>query len=101
MLSKGGIEETLNLANKASPEMEEKDRRLHFMAQIIDGSLEKSKIFGHPLTPALQYIDEEFGSQDGIGAALGSSLTTDGLVTAARKLTRLGMLKPWIAAELG
>jgi hypothetical protein len=59
VLSKGGIEETLNLAHKASPEMEEKDRTLRIIAQIINGSLEKSKIFGHPLTPAPQYIIDE------------------------------------------
>ena len=59
VLSKGGIEETLSIASKASAESEEKDRRVRILAQIINGTLEKSKIFDHPLTPALKHIDEE------------------------------------------
>jgi hypothetical protein len=59
VLSKGGIEETIALANKASPEAEAKDRRLRIIAQIIDGDLEKSRMYDMPLAPGEVQIKDE------------------------------------------
>jgi hypothetical protein len=59
VLPKGSIEETLKLANKTSPEAEGKDRRLSFIAQIIDGTFIKAEMFGHPLHPKLEQVKQE------------------------------------------
>lgn len=44
VFSKGGIQETLALANKLSPEEQEAERTLHILAQIIKGSIYKSQL---------------------------------------------------------
>jgi hypothetical protein len=58
-LPKGTMEEALNVANKLSPEAEAKERRLRIIAQIIDGSLIKAEVYGHPLEPQLEQVKKE------------------------------------------
>jgi len=59
VLPKGTIEETINLANKLSPEAEAKERRLRFIAQAIEGDFVKSEKFGHPIHPKLEHVKRE------------------------------------------
>ena len=59
VLSDGGIEDLFALANKASPEVEDKERRTRIIAQIIESSLEKSRIFNQPLTPGMADVKEQ------------------------------------------
>jgi hypothetical protein len=59
VLSKGGIDDIVKLANQASPEVEERDRRLRIIAQIIGDGLERSRMFDIPLPPDLEGVRDE------------------------------------------
>ena len=44
VLHKGGLEQTIQSANQASPESNQKQRRLLMLGQILDRMLEKSRM---------------------------------------------------------
>ncbi len=58
VFSKGGIEETIALANKVSPEKEADERRRQMIALMIDDSIYKSDVYGHPLHPDLEKVKQ-------------------------------------------
>jgi hypothetical protein len=59
VLSKGGIEETIAIANKASPEAEGKERSLRIIAQVIYSDFINAEKFGHPIHPKLEHVKKE------------------------------------------
>jgi hypothetical protein len=58
VLPKGGIEETISIANKASPEVAAEERMTLMLGQITRGSLEKSMIYKQPLSPKMEELVE-------------------------------------------
>jgi hypothetical protein len=64
VLHKGGIEQTISMANRASPESHQNQRRLLMLGQIMDGMLEKSRMYNIPLPPDLERVREELERTD-------------------------------------
>jgi hypothetical protein len=59
VLSKGGIEETLNIASKASPEAEREQKKLLVYGQMIDMVIQKNKNFDLGLPPEIKNMAQE------------------------------------------
>jgi len=60
VLSNGGIEDMLALANKTSPELEAKEQRVRILAEIIEGNLQKHEQFGTPISsPRMEQIKQQ------------------------------------------
>jgi hypothetical protein len=55
----GGIEQTLQLASRASPEVSQNQRRLLLLGQIMDGMIEKSRNYDLPLPPDIECVRDE------------------------------------------
>jgi len=55
----GGIEQTLQLASRASPEVSQNQRRLLVLGQIMDGMIEKSRNYDLPLPPDIECVRDE------------------------------------------
>jgi hypothetical protein len=64
VLHKGGIEQTLQLASRASPEVSQNQRRLLLLGQIMDGMLEKSRRYDVPLPPDIERVRDELERTD-------------------------------------
>ncbi len=56
---KCGIGDTANSQPKLPPEVEERDRRLRIIAQIIGDDLERSRLYDIPLPPDLELVRDE------------------------------------------
>ncbi len=65
VLHKGGIEQTIQLANRASPESNQEQRRLLMLGQIMDGMLERSRLYDLPLPPDIERVRDELQGTDG------------------------------------
>jgi hypothetical protein len=59
VLSKGGIEETIALANKASPEAEHEQRRIQMLGQMTDMMINKARRYDMPLPSGLERVEAE------------------------------------------
>jgi hypothetical protein len=59
VLHKGGIEQTISIANRASPDSNQNQRRLLMLGQILDGMLEKSRMYDLPLPPDIERVRDE------------------------------------------
>ena len=64
VLHKGGIEQTIRVASLASPESNQKQRRLMMLGQILDGMLEKSRKYDLPLPPDVERLRDELERTD-------------------------------------
>jgi hypothetical protein len=58
ILHKGGIEQTIDIANRASPELERKDRECLVLGQMMQMALEKKKRFDID-APELDTLEKE------------------------------------------
>lgn len=56
MLHKGGIEQTISMAKRASPESNRNQQRLLMLGQIMDGMLEISRMYDLPLPPDIERV---------------------------------------------
>jgi hypothetical protein len=63
VLSKGGIEETLSIASKASPEADREQKKLLVYGQMIDMAVKKGQRWEMPLSPELESIEEQTRKQ--------------------------------------
>lgn len=68
VLSKGGIDETIALANKASPETEREQRRLLMYGQMMDMMINKARRYDMPLPPDLEQAKQELEARGMTGA---------------------------------
>jgi hypothetical protein len=59
VLHKGGIEQTLRVANRTSPESDQNQRRLLMLGQIMDGMLEKSRTYNVSLPSDVESVRDE------------------------------------------
>jgi hypothetical protein len=59
VLHRGGIEPMIQAANRSSPDSNREQRRLLFLGQLLDATLEKSRKYNLPLPPDLQAIRDE------------------------------------------
>ena len=62
VLHKGGLEQTIQIANQASPESNQNQRRLLMLGQIMNGMLEKNRVYDLPLPPDLERVRDELGT---------------------------------------
>jgi hypothetical protein len=65
VLHKDGIEQTISMANRASPESNQNQRRLLMLGQIMDGMLERSRLYDLPLPPDIERVRDELQGTDG------------------------------------
>ncbi len=59
VLHKGGLEQTIQIANRASPESSQNQQRLLMLGQIMEGMLQKSHMYGLPLPPEIERVRNE------------------------------------------
>jgi hypothetical protein len=64
VLHKGGLDKTLQMAKRASPESNEQERRLLMLGQIMEGMLEKSRAYNIPLPPYIERVRHELERTD-------------------------------------
>jgi hypothetical protein len=57
VLHKGGIEQTIEIATRASPELEQKDRKCLVLGQIMQMAIERNRRFGIP-APELDELEK-------------------------------------------
>jgi hypothetical protein len=55
---KGGIEQTISMANRVSPESNQNQQRLLMLGQILDGMLERSRMYDPSLPPDIERVRE-------------------------------------------
>lgn len=58
VLHRGGIEQTIDIANRASPELEQKDRKCLVLGQIAQTAIEKNRRYGFA-APELDELETE------------------------------------------
>jgi hypothetical protein len=64
VLHKGGIEQTISMANRASPEANENQQRLVMLGLILDGIFERSRMYDLALPPDLERVRDELKTID-------------------------------------
>jgi hypothetical protein len=64
VLHKGGIEQTISIANRASPEANENQARLVTLGLILDGIFERSRMYDLALPPDLERVRDELKTID-------------------------------------
>ena len=59
VLNKGGIEQTIDIANRAAPEMDGSERKRLILGEMTEILLEKKQRFAIPTTPELNALEAE------------------------------------------